>query len=217
MAFPATDAYLIAHWPAVVKVSRARWTLTIVTAAAGTWTVTIDGTDYDFAAGGGDDEEAIRNGLALAAAVQLLVTVSPNLTTELVFEEIVAGSGVSIAATAPGGGALTLVQDAPTDNAAFRQLWLDAAECEINACEWGCTAEMGHAALAAHFLTAPSQMTASGSSPADGASMSLGPASLTKAQVAAKTVSDSALGTTEAGRLFLFLQPRHVVGGPFCV
>jgi hypothetical protein len=90
------------------------WSIDV--AAAGTWTLTINGVDYTYIAGGGDTATVIRDGLVAAAAAAPDVTVSPVAANALDVTADVAGVPFTSDVTAPAGGDASFKPLASTDS-----------------------------------------------------------------------------------------------------
>lgn len=223
----ADDAFLIAHFPALVVRAPEQWLVTVLTANQGDYTVTAKALPALYGASVPPDTVGVirgadaMSGLLGALAANPWVMASPvGASSITVLENVLGpfpvGLGLtvdgpvddppSIAASLEGGGDVS---------AEFRALWLEAAKCGLPpCCAVTCKSDytLMHAALAAHLAFLMFNLGASGTSAADFERMTLGPATLWKAKAAAAAANGVRPNQTTPGDLYLMLRDRYVFG-----
>jgi hypothetical protein len=91
-----------------------------------------------------------------------------------------------------------------TTDPALRALMLEQAQCQFNACAWGCSLLLGHVYLTAHMLSVVAGGASNGAG-GDITSKTMGPVSIGYSAPAALT-NGGAFGDTAAGRQYLALR-----------
>lgn len=220
----ATDSYLVTAWPGVVLRTGERWLVGVQAAATGTYTVTMQGLPYEYAATvPTDDTTDIRDGLLVPLGAQVAAAVSPQGLTGLLLQEVVqpgvvpAGLGVTVSGPAENTIEAELISGGDSNEAA-RLYWLDAVKCGLPpCCAFTCKSDftVAHAALAAHWIytTMPQNVGSTGSGANDFERMRLGPAELSRGVVAwgaGNAAADADLAKTAPGRLFLAIRRRYI-------
>lgn len=149
----ADDAYLLTLFPQLKKLQRAQWRLTVLSAADGNYSITANADPDYTATAAGDTPTTLRGKLRTAVnGSSTLITAMANSTTQLILQEVKADSVVALAVDPEAALQLELI--APSDpNAALREAWLEATKEEVGLCAWGEKASLGHAALAAAFIS----------------------------------------------------------------
>lgn len=223
----ADDAYLIAHFPALVVRAPEQWLVTVLTANEGDYTVTAKALPAVYGATAPPDTVGVirgadaMSGLLGALGANPWVMASPvGASSIMVLENVLGpfpvGLGLtvdgpvddppSIAASLEGGGDVS---------AEFRALWLEAAKCGLPpCCAVTCPGDytLMHAALAAHLAFLLGNVSATGTSAGDFERMTLGPATLWKGKAEAAAGNPIHPGQTAAGDLYLWLRDKYVFG-----
>ena len=219
----ADDDYLVAMWPQVVISSPGTWLVTVVSVAAGDYTITVGGVPYVYTADGTETIGEVRSSLLAAVSLSLSVAVMQVGGAALLLQQV-QQAALTVAASGPSGPApseLTITQTGGSDNTAARAFWLEAAKCGVPCCEFfqrcacsgtDCTADFTrwHASYAAHLLFVAINTSPTGYSATDFDRMRLGPADLERAKVQYATVDEANLGSTAAGRYVLSLRRRYL-------
>lgn len=218
----ADDAYLVAHFPAVVVRVPERWLVTVVVAEAGDYSVTAHTQVATYPAVVPPDGVAVvRNGLVDALGLNPWVSASLvgfNALQVLEVPLVLPPPGLALTAAGPTlDPPVVLVEllDGGDVSADFRDLWLEAAKCGLPpCCVVSCKSDytLMHAALAAHLVFIMFNLGPTGQSAGIFDRMSLGPAALSKAKIAAYAGQSPIAGQTAPGDLFLEIRSRYVVG-----
>ena len=225
----ATDTDLTTWWPGVVVRTGERWLVTVDegNAATGTYTITMGGLPFQYAATVPPDTATlIAQGLLVPLSLQLLAAASPQGLTGILLQEVLPPppslpTGLDVTATGPAADTITATLISGGDqNEAMRLYWLDAVlcslpPCSIFACCPGDYTRM-HAALAAHWIysTMPQNVGSTGAGANAFERMRLGPAQLDKGKsVEAQNgqATDAELAQTVPGRFFLFLRRKYIL------
>lgn len=149
----ADDALLLALFPFLQQLQRASWRVTVLSSADGDYAITAN-DDPDYAATAlGDTPNTLRGKLKTAVNTNsLIITAAANLSTELILKEVKAGNVTALSVDPEAALELEVIQ--PSDaTAALRAAWLEATQNEISLCAWGDKASLGHAALAAAYIS----------------------------------------------------------------
>jgi hypothetical protein len=211
---PADDAFLIAAFPGVVQRQRERWVVTVLDAAVGEYSVTINTAQFPVDSLLADTVTTIRNALAFQLSAQSVAAISSIGVASIQIDEIKPG-GLNLTVEGPAVDTIeaTLVSGGDT-NSAMRALWLAQALCSLPpCCVITCAADytMMHAALAAHWIYTMGNIGGTGSGANDFDSMKLGPASLTRGKTAwSGNPADGDFSKTIPGQLYLFLRSKYV-------
>lgn len=215
----ADDDYLVTAWPQVVISSPGQWLVVFVAAAAGDYTVTVNGVPYGYTADGTEMLAAIRDEVLSQLSMALTFGASPAGTAAapaIIVTEI-AASGMTVAASGPSGPApseVTLTQIAGADNSAQRAFYLERAACGVPDCCWFSTCEADytfyHASLAAYMILLAISTGPDGVSGADAKRMELGPAKLERMDRTYGSATATDLGRNEPGKTVLMLRSRYL-------
>lgn len=201
----ADDAYLLSLYPHLRTLQRAQWKVTVLSAADGDYSINANDDPPYAANAAGDTVGSLRGKLKTAVnATSLLITAAANLGSELVLKEVKAGSVTALSIDPEAALKLELTQPADV-NAALRAAWLEATQDEIGLCAWGGKASLGHASLAAAYIS-----LALGIDPSTGLGLSgvsrmrLGPADIAwgSGSSGAKSVDDM-LANNDAYKIYL--------------
>lgn len=220
----ADDAYLLALYPHLKQLQRAQWRLTVLSAADDDYSVTANDAPPYAATAAGDSISSLRGKLRTAInGSSTLITAAANLTNQLILNEVKAGNVTALSADPDAALQLVLVQGSDA-TAATRAAWLEATQDEIGLCAWGNKAALGHASLAAAYIS-----LALGIDPATGLDMTgvtrmrLGPADIAwgSGSSGSKNVDDllannGAYKIYLAQRSTLTLSPVTDLGGVCC-
>lgn len=201
----ADDAYLLSLYPHLKQLRRAQWKLTVLSAADGAYNVTANDAPPYEATATGDTIGSLRGKLKTAINTSsTLITAAANLSSELILNEVKAGNVSALSADPEAALQIELIQGSDA-NAALRAAWLEATQDEISLCAWGGKASLGHASLAAAYIS-----LAMGIDPATGLGLSgvsrmrLGPADIAwgSGSSGAKSVDDM-LANNDAYKIYL--------------
>jgi hypothetical protein len=224
----ATDADLVLAWPGTVTRTGERWLVVVSSplAATGTYTITMGGLPFEYAATVPPDTGAlIRNGLLVPLGAQVLAAASPQGATGILLQEMpppppALPSGLGVTVTGPAVDTITATLISGGDaNEAQRLYWLSAVLCSLPPCciFASCPGDYTrmHAALAAHWIytTKPQNIGATGSGANDFEEMRLGPGTLKRGKSAWSAAGQSAdgdLARTVPGQYFLALRRKYI-------
>lgn len=210
----ADDTYLLSLYPQLKQLQRARWKVTVLSAVDGAYSVTANEDPAYEANADGDTPNTLRGKLKTAInQASTLITASANLSTELILNEVKAGNVSALSVDPEAALQLQLLQ--PSDaNAALRAAWLEATQAEIGLCAWGDKAALGHASLAAAYIS-----LASGIDPKTGLGMTgvermrLGPAEIAWGSGGSGSKSvDDLLASNDFYKIYLAMRGSLALG-----
>lgn len=220
----ADDAYLVAHFPALVVRAPEQWLVTVLAAQTGDYMVTAKDLPSTYPATAPPDTPAMIRGdgaTGLLGALQFnpwVVASAVGASSVQVLENVLGPFpvGLGLTVSGPAAGTISAQLTGGGDvSAEFRELWLEAAKCGLPpCCVVTCASDytLMHAALAAHLAFLMFNLGASGTSAGDFERMTLGPATLWKGKAQGAASSGVRPNQTTPGDLFLSLQAKYVFG-----
>lgn len=213
----ADDAFLISRFPGVVTAIPGSWQVSVgAPVVAGDYGVEVDAATYSATVGAAEPVSQVRDKIKVALAAQnpLVLAVSSTGTDSLLLRELSSGLVSTVLPVFPAGGALTVTQITPQDNAVYRATWLESTKCMVD-CRWfrGCCAEftLAHAAYTAFFLALFEGTDGTGLDASAYSRLRLGPGEVQR-YLSAGSAPPEFLQRNNYGELALMLTRRRVPG-----